>query len=336
MASGWRAESSYSIEEGFAAMMHQDAPFHAAAGGPTSSTRLSLAALALGSFAAMALWFADPPVVHALGTADTDSDADGLSDHLEQAIGTDPYIGDSDLDGFGDSEEYARHSSPVKHWETPRDEDVSLGMGATSESNGLHAITTMYVKDGTLTGKTITFGVMVAGKMTTLPTGYWTANSTLTTVPAAVPGELVAVLDVKLNPALLRRTGSGSIWTILSGPGVIAADALNLTEHSGIVLQRLNLVTQPGGSPGTQMVVPQANGAVFRPLGGTAPPPSWSAGAICNQTTDVVGYSGATVTEEVTSAACETGWDSYCDTANCSASVGTTIQTIDPAVLAGG
>ena len=47
------------------------------------------------------------------------------------------------------------------------------------------------------------------------------------------------------------------------------------------------------------------------------------------------GAGGGIMTHEVVEAECRDGWDAYCKT-DCAGSVGTTYQTLDPAVLVGG
>ena len=48
-----------------------------------------------------------------------------------------------------------------------------------------------------------------------------------------------------------------------------------------------------------------------------------------------VGAGGGLITHEVVEAECRDGWDAYCKM-DCSGSVGSTYNTLDPAVLVGG
>ncbi len=276
-------------------------------------------------------------VVHATSGGSVDPDGDGLPSAFEVAVGTDPYQVDSDGDGFSDAEEIARHSSPSKTWETPSHQAANIGMGAALGGHFIHVLTCLYFRDGTISDKHLEFGMMYAGKLipgTPLANG---ATQTVTIVPAAVPGELVMVYDTPISPTVVRKTGSLAIYAIVTGPnGLKIADAINLANINSLIGQRLLTTTQSGGSPGTTIQVTSGGGTtVFRPLGGSVTPPTWTPGEICSQTTQVVGYSGPTLTQEVIAADCETGWDAYCDM-TCSASVGSTIQLLDPAVLAGG
>ncbi|MBK8181252.1 MAG: hypothetical protein IPK67_20710 [Planctomycetes bacterium] len=52
-------------------------------------------------------------------------------------------------------------------------------------------------------------------------------------------------------------------------------------------------------------------GLIYRPLGGHAGSGHWTPGEICFQQLSPVGTHGAVVTQEVTSAACISGWDGH-------------------------
>ncbi len=299
----------------------------------------SIAALALGVGAAVAWNLSRPRVVHAAVVgASADADGDGLPNTLEHALGTDPYLVDSDADGISDSEEFARHSSPSKSWDTPGSATASIGMGITLEGVSLRTVTVIYLADGDLNSKVLKLGLVSKGLPVYLPKVVMGSVSNLTIVPASIPGQLVAVYDCPISPAVLRATGSASLFSILTGPGgVKVADAVNISRLSGAICQRFVLTTQTGGSPGMTMQVagPISGGTVFRPIGGSSPPATWTPGEICNQGTQLVGYSGGASVQEVVSANCESGWDAFCDP-SCAASVGSTITILDPAVLVGG
>lgn len=296
---------------------------------------VSLAVVSLAAAGWVLTRGARAPEVQAAVFDVVDDDGDGLSTTLELVIGTDPFFPDSDVDGYADAEEYARHSDPISPWSTPLNAEVSVGMGATKSPDGIHAIAVMYVQDGDISDNQLSLGMMINGVMMPIP-AFVIGTPTITTVPTCVPGELVLVYEYVLNPCIMRRTGEASIFTTLGAGTTVGADALNLKLSATVVLQRLEVVSEPGNSPGTTVMSSQsAGGSVFRPLGGSMIPAGWTAGEICSQTTTTVGYTGAAVTQEVTSASCQGGWDAYCDP-GCAATVGTTIHTVDPGVLAGG
>jgi hypothetical protein len=90
--------------------------------------------------------------------------------------------------------------------------------------------------------------------------------------------------------------------------------------------------------PNPSLVYGQGTTGVYQPLGGpTAPPPpaTWESGKICAQGMVVSGVNGPIVTQEVVSADCESGSASFCGT-DCTSSVGSMIQMVDPLGLIGG
>lgn len=300
----------------------------------------AVAAIALGAGAAIAWNVLQPRVVHAAGLpTGSDSDGDGLPDKLELAHGCDPYLVDSDFDGVSDAEEFARHSSPSNGSQLPGASAASVGMGITANGAKLRFVTAIYIADGVLNDKQLKLGVVKSSTPVYLPKTALGTSTNVTVVPASVPGQLVLVYEAPITAAILRG-GDASIFSVLTGPGgVKAADAVNLALIDSTFCQRFILTTQSGGSPGTTLQTSPhgggAGGVVFKPVGGSSPPATWTPGEICNQTTQLVGYSGGAAVQEVVGAYCETGWDAYCDP-SCAASVGTTITLLDPAVLVGG
>lgn len=301
-----------------------------------------IVAVALGVGVAVAWNVMRPRVVLAAGTPlSSDSDGDGLPNVLEPEFGCDAYHVDTDGDGYSDTEELARRSSPSQSSSIPGNAPASLGLAVTANGLNFRLVTMIYLADGSLTNKTLKLGVIKSSTPVYLPKAALGTSASLTVVPAAVPGQLVAVYESPLSATILRGSGAAAVFSMLSGPGGLkVADAVNLAKISDVVCQRFVLTTQPGGSTGTTLQVSSqqgtgAGGVVFKPIAGGSPPATWTPGEICNQTTSLVGYSGAAAIEEVVAAGCESGWDAYCDP-TCSASVGTTITILDPAVLVGG
>ncbi|MCE9593024.1 MAG: thrombospondin type 3 repeat-containing protein [Planctomycetes bacterium] len=298
-------------------------------------------AIALGVGAAIAVHAASPRVVNAttLPVA-SDPDGDGLSTDLELAFGTDPYNVDSDGDGVSDAEELARHSSPTNSSDLPGSATASVGMGVTAYGAGVKVISAVYVADGTLNAKSLKLGLVKSATPVTLPKSALGSDTKLTVVPASTPGQLVVVYECPVSASVFRTSsGAVSLYSLLTGPsGLKVADAINLVRIDGVLCQRLVLTTQSGGSPGNSIQVAgplQTGGVVFKPIGGGTAPATWAPGAICSQTTKLVGYSGGSSVNEVTAASCETGWDAFC-APSCAASVGSTVMILDPAVLVGG
>lgn len=98
-----------------------------------------------------------------------DPDGDGLPDRLEQAIGTLPNNEDSDADGFSDAEEMARGSNPRLAASMPTGTSSALGMAAYKEGNAIHAVTVVYLHDGKLRNKRLSFGARIGANLKAMP-----------------------------------------------------------------------------------------------------------------------------------------------------------------------
>ena len=82
----------------------------------------------------------------------------------------------------------------------------------------------------------------------------------------------------------------------------------------------------------------QGGGSIRQPIPPSnipSVPTTWVPGAVCFQRAVTIGGNGAIVVKEVVEADCLQGWDTFC-ASDCSAAVGTTFRTIDPAALIGG
>jgi hypothetical protein len=118
---------------------------------------------------------------------------------------------------------------------------------------------------------------------------------------------------------------------------VISADATNLASVDGVVVEQY-LTSINSAPPNISPVYGTKTAGVYQPLGGTSSPPpaaTWTSGKICEQTMVVAGVNGPIVLQEVTDADCKDGWASFCGT-DCAASVGQSVQMLDPLALIGG
>jgi len=274
------------------------------------------------------------PVVHAGGDRMADTDGDGLVDELELVLGTSPDFVDSDGDGYSDTEELARKSSPTNAGWVPAAGAVGVGMAASFDGLFLHPVVALYVEDGDLSNKELKMGVLARGSIVHLPLSFFSANSTWTEVAGAQAGAKLFVFDPSIHKSYLMRTGSLSFFATLSVNGkVVAADAINLLCKGGIPVQYFQTAPQGSGPP--SYALGQGTGGLYTPLSGDSVPMDWTPGEVCAQSLVVVGVSGPIVTQEVVSAACQSGWDGYCDS-GCAATTGTTVDILDPAALIGG
>lgn len=284
------------------------------------------------------LWSASgAPVMHAEGGPLEDSDGDGLPDALEVVIGTRSDRFDTDFDGFGDGEEIARSSHPARANSVPSNDVIGVGMDAFLLRDKVHMTTAIYVPDSQIHGKTLSLGIASSGGLVPVSLRKFGGGHGVRSVASQNGSGRVYVLDPVVAKRVVVAKGGFALFAGLSQNGTyLAADAVNLVVDSGEIFEHLALgTTSSNGSQG--MGVGLGIGGVYRPIdngtnGGSAP---YVVGQICAQTTMVVGVVGAVVTQEVVDADCVSGWDAHCSP-GCSASVGSTFRSIDPATLVGG
>jgi hypothetical protein len=165
------------------------------------------------------------------------------------------------------------------------------------------------------------------------PSGY--AYSRGYVYPAHDQGDTLAVVEIAINQALVRRLGQINMFSIVrstdaSGPDPVVS-ILPLIDFGGTTVlleQVVPALTQSGGGTPT--------GVVYRPLtAGDQIPSTWSGGEVCWQRTSAIGMSGVSVEHEVDAADC-IPMDTYCSPSACQSGVGTTLMLPDPAALTGG
>lgn len=275
-----------------------------------------------------------------------DADQDGVADSLELLLGMNSQLPDSDNDGFSDAEEFARHSSPLQASSTPNPlesppDKIAVGLWADEPAKGYIRLNQfVYLPQGMQPNLTATLvRLLPDANFDYAATTPVSLTSLTAFVPGNAPGSKVGLLT-KLLPTTwnsqLSLTGYLSLACVVDNNGTglgVAANArlLHAVFHSTGTPYYFQRSTT---APVTELAPMQSGGALFRPLYPESPS-SWEEGKLCTQNTVLVGYSGGAAVQEVVSASCEEGWDGYC-APNCSASVGTTITTIDPAVLVGG
>ena len=296
--------------------------------------------LALGAAAVAggAVWsVGEERIVHAVGEVAPDLDGDGLPDRLELVIGTLPHDGDSDADGFSDAEELARGSNPRLATSMPVGVGSSVGMAAYKDGNRVHAVTVVYVHDGRLRNRRLSFGARIGDSLRSMPlTALRGGDHSRLLVARGETAKLLVVDPVVSASAVVQRHSLSLFATLAHAGGYDDAAACNLVaDSSGALFEFQPPVGASGGLGGGTPSTPSLGiGGIYRPIepGGGS---NYLMGEICAQTTTVVGVIGAVVTEEVVAADCVPGWDTYC-TPGCAATVGTTIRAVDPAALIGG
>ena len=279
----------------------------------------------------------DRQELQASGAWAVDSDGDGLPDAQEVVLGTSPNLADSDADGYIDSLEFAAQSNPNNDLSTPSVQDVSVGMSARGGSLGRTTmIFGIYAADGVLDDEAIRFGKVHSGRLLSVPFEWMLTRSSSRSVPIE-GGGTVLLVEVELPANQIANAGHVSYYTAVGMPGqphYQSAAVLEMSWRDGISL--LKIATVPSGGGGSSSAQ-ATGGSVYRPIPseGATVPEGWIPGEICYRTSETVGTSGAVITQEVTSAECQEGWDSYC-AGGCAGSVGTTYQTVDPLALVGG
>ncbi len=302
----------------------------------------------VGTIAALAitiLWTSDRPsgpnpfraVLHASPATSpgaNDSDGDGLADALEVLNGLAPDKPDTDRDGYSDSEEIARHSSALDAGSIPvPGETLSLNVLVYQDNGPVRPVSVMYAADGDFNSKQIAMGARVGKSVRSVPVGFFTMNGTIKVVTGQKQGSSVMVIDGAVDPEHVYRFGSLSFYTTLAhgGPPLVAA-VVNVADKDGVIVEYKVSGVAPLAQRGQSSA--GTGTASYSPIDSEVPS-EWIPGQICAQTTAVAATLGPVIVQEVLQAGCEDGWDTFCDP-NCSATAGTTIQTVDPAALIGG
>jgi hypothetical protein len=269
-----------------------------------------------------------------------DTDADGLTDAQEQILNTNQFQVDSDGDGYSDAEEFARHSSPTHPLSTPLPSTVDLALSARGDSDRLVVVFAAYI--GMLQPSEVNFsmGALLGGRVSNIPAWYFMREAWMTSTPAAVPGTSIVIVEMSLPPHFVHALGNVSLFGVLEDlntGAALAADVIDIGSANGVVFMRSPVLmlrsTQQVGGPGVPL-----SGSIYLPIppGGDGDiPMSWTPGQVCYQKTQAVGAGGGIITHEVVEAECKDGWDAYCKM-DCPGSVGSTFNTLDPAVLVGG
>lgn len=313
-----------------------------------------------GSFLPAAVVFGAPIVIAALVLPEStrapkpleasvvdisnDQDHDGIPDRQEMVLGTEPDKFDTDGDGFGDLEELARHSDPLRASDTPSNEPVSVALHARGEGGINFVFSAIYVQDGDFTELDVALGLAARGRLLRFSPRGIRSLSDVRVFDVTGNGR-VCVVDRRVRPSLINRLGYVSFFGAAGLPDqpteFQAAAIVDLKHVDGLTtiarLAHAFAADDPTGSLADGLAPTQGSSSSHTPIpaSGGEPDTDWIAGSACVQQTSTVGISGPLLTQEVTAASCEDGFESFCS-GTCSSTTGTTFETVDPTALVGG
>lgn len=273
--------------------------------------------------------------LHATSSASTaDFDGDGLSDDQERVLGTFPFSADTDGDGYPDGEEFARQSDPRDESSMPDSSQVSASLTARGQDGKLRLVLAVHEPDGFQYDSFVRLGALSQGQAISVPMGRVIDLSTVFEATGS-DGSRVTVLEIPVHSGLIHARERVTFFIAAGASSTMAfgaASKIDVISTDGVLqLQRV-------ASAQASLHSSQGGGSIRQPIPSTATPTipsSWTAGAICFQRSSVVGGMGAVMLHEVVDADCLAGWDTYCSS-DCSTSIGTTYETIDPVALIGG
>lgn len=268
-----------------------------------------------------------------------DVDSDGIPDTQEFVLGTSQFVADSDGDGYLDAEELARGTNPQEPNDFPARVGVGalrIGMTARGENGQLRLLLALYSEAGTFNTSVLRIGALANGFVVSVPFHRLLPYAEMRDVQLP-NGGMVRTLDIELSPAYVHMFGATTFFVAVGAQGSLSYHSaakvdLYSVENTLLMRREPSASQQPGGT------TPTGGGSLRQPIPTTGPggvPATWSPGQICYQRSSVTGMIGPKVLHEVVLANCLSGWDTFCP-ADCSASVGDTYETIDPAALIGG
>lgn len=278
----------------------------------------------------------DPIDVLRADPTDNDFDGDGLVDAQEEVLGLSPAFFDTDGDGFGDGEELARQTDPADDLSFPMSDGISVALTARGENDRLRLVIVLHEPAGEIDQSKIRIGALTSFGAVSVPIGRFLGLADIHT-SEGTNSSLVTSIDIPLHPGFVHASGYATFFIAAGNQGdpfFGAAAKIDVVSTDGI----LTLTRPLASSVQTIGGGFQGGGSIRQPIPQDATPSlpvSWVPGAICYRRSTTVGSAGAVVLKQVIEAECLSGWDSFC-ASDCSSSVGSTFETIDPAALIGG
>lgn len=261
-----------------------------------------------------------------------DFDGDGLPDSQEVVLGLMPFSADTDGDGYGDGEELARQTDPLDDQSIPMSDSISCTLTARGGDNSLRLVIGIHEPAGEIGQSKLRIGALTSQGAVSVPLGRFLGLADIYT-SHGTNGSRVTVIDLPIQARFIHVNQHVTFFLAagnLSNSVYDAAAKVDIQSVDGTLmllrpLQASVLSIQGGGS--IRQPIPESQSP--------SAPSAWIPGAICFQRSSTVGSNGAIVLKEVVEANCLQGWDSFCSS-DCSGSVGSTYETIDPVALIGG
>ena len=249
-----------------------------------------------------------------------DFDGDGLTDHQEAILGTDPSSPDGDLDGYSDAEELARGTDPGDAASSPAVAAHGVATSARSDAGTLSFMSILYAPSGgpgnvSFATVMLVGGVLVEVTPSTLPPG-----SVVQVLAAADPADLLLCVELPFPESLLQAYGVVSFETEIRVGGVsdpLAQAGTHIVDVNGVAVA---VNGAPSGAEGSA-------GTTYTPLPKTSElPAGYEPDQVCKVDMVPVGTSGSAVVYAIVSATCVVDPNSVCMPADCAAQVGTTLE----------
>lgn len=261
-----------------------------------------------------------------------DSDGDGLVDIQELILQTSADEEDTDQDGFSDLEEIARNSDPTDDISLPSRFPFSVGLTGRSVDGTFTAVSPVFAEQGTFPRLDFEFGVVLpGGARIPINPSYYLPAARAEVLPAMEQQDRVVLIEINFPSSLITAFGSLHVYSTVSDPELpdflASAAVLNLVDFNGVVV---------AAEEAPPSVHQGEAGIIYYPLSEPEQIPSaWNSGELCWQQAAAVGVVGSVTAFEIGSAQCIAS-DTYCATATCGATVGGSVELVDPGALVGG
>lgn len=261
-----------------------------------------------------------------------DYDGDGIPDDQELVLNLMPFFADSDGDGYGDGEELARQTNPLDDLSIPFSEDISCSLTARGEGDMLRLVIGIHEPMGEIGLSKVRIGALTSSGAVSVPLERFIGLADIYE-SVGTAGSRVTMIDLPLSAGLVHANGHVTFFLAAGNSTEVTYDAAAKVDVQSV--DGVLVLMRPVAA---NLQSAQFGGSIRQPIPSTTSPTlplTWIPGSVCFQRAVTVGGNGAVVLKEVVEADCLPGWDTFC-ASDCSISVGSTYETIDPVALIGG